>query len=139
MRSKAYWGYDADFLAAIRDRITFTEDDLSDGSVFVLEVRGAHGGLYQIIGSPPHGELAHLWLEPKFIGRGLGRALFRHAAQTAAQRGFETLLIESEPKAEGFYATMGAERVGQRKSPVDPTRHLPLMRISIPAKTARSR
>jgi GNAT superfamily N-acetyltransferase len=130
LRSKAHWGYDDAFLATVRQSLTVSEADLRSAPVFVLEADGAPAGFYRVVGAPPDGELSDVWLDPTLIGRGLGRALFQHALDTAASRGFTRLVIESDPNAEGFYAAMGAQRIGERPSPVDEHRKLPLMRIS---------
>jgi len=70
------------------------------------------------------------------IGRGLGRTLFRHALETAAEGVLETLLIECDSHAEGFYLAMGATHVGHRRS--DAGRWLPLLRVAVPSGPARS-
>jgi GNAT superfamily N-acetyltransferase len=136
LSSKAHWGYDCDFLAAVRENLTFTAADCESGSIRVLERDGELCGLYRIVGRPPEGELSDLWVDPHVIGRGLGRTLFRHALETAAREGFETLLIESDPHAIGFYLTMGAAHVGHRRS--DLGHWLPLLRIAVPSGGARS-
>jgi GNAT superfamily N-acetyltransferase len=128
MRSKAHWGYDATFLEAVRPILTFTEEDLERRPVFVLEAGRRAVGVYRLIGSPPEGELYDLWLEPRYIGRGFGRQLFVHALRIAAQCGFKTLVIESDPHAEGFYLAMGALRIGARRSATE--RDLPTLRIA---------
>ena len=76
-----------------------------------------------------------LWLEPEVQGRGLGRRLWDHALTSAAALGYRSLMLEADPNAEGFYAAMGATRIGERESPlaqkVEPGRALPLMRIEL--------
>jgi GNAT superfamily N-acetyltransferase len=117
LRSKAYWGYDAAFMDVVRPILTITEDDLIASPVQVLETVGEPIGFYRLTGEPPRGELEDLWIEPSAIGHGDGRRLFEHALRTAAKLGFETLTIEGEPNAEGFYRAMGAVHVGERRSP----------------------
>lgn len=129
LRSKAHWGYSAEFLDMVRELLTFTERDLVDDLVYVLEQGREPVGVYRVIGNQPQGELSDLWLDPSFIGRSLGRRLFRHALDTAAGHGYQTLIIESDPNAEGFYTAMGAGRIGDRHSPSG--RILPLLRIPI--------
>ena len=117
MRSKAHWGYDADFMAVLRPILTIGEGDLLRSPVRVLDAGGTAVGWYRLTGEPPSGELEDLWLEPSAIGRGRGRVLFEHALATASELGFDELVIEAEPNAKGFYAAMGATRVGERRSP----------------------
>jgi len=128
MRSKAHWGYSQEFLDVVRPMLTFTESDLADSPVYVLEAAGKLVGMYRLAGNPPHGELDHLWLDPRLIGRGAGRRLFEHALQSAVELGFDSLLIESDPNACGFYLAMGATHVGERRSLSGRT--LPLLRVN---------
>ena len=128
MRSKAYWGYEEEFLERVRPILTFSEKDVLSVPMYVLPTEDDEpAGVYRITGAPPEGELEDLWLDPEFIGRGMGRTLFEHAVGIAADLGFESLLIEGEPNAEGFYIAMGATRVGTRRSSAGRT--LPLLRI----------
>ncbi|GAA0575970.1 hypothetical protein GCM10010172_70880 [Paractinoplanes ferrugineus] len=80
-------------------------------------------------GTPPAGALGNLWIDPAFIGRGIGRALWEHATHVAADLGFTSLLIDADPHAEGFYRAMGATRVGESASTAVPGRLLPQLRF----------
>lgn len=72
--------------------------------------------------------LENLWVAPEVIGSGIGRMLFQHAVQTASGRGYETLQLEADPNAVGFYENMGMHKIGKRHSEVDgQPRILPLM------------
>jgi len=137
LRSKASWGYDDAFLAAVGEELTITAEDFDRGPIFALEVDGVVVGLYRLGGTPPEGYLTDLWLEPEFQGRGLGRRLWEHALGSATALGYRSLVLEADPNAEGFYAAMGAARVGERESPlaqeIAPGRVLPLMRIELDA------
>lgn len=129
MRSKAHWGYDEQFLERVRPILTFTEEDVLNWPMYVMVTESDEpAGVYRITGAPPHGELEDLWLDPPFIGHGMGRALLEHALDIAAELGFESLVIEGEPNAEGFYLAMGAIPIGSRRSPSGRT--LPLLRIT---------
>ena len=135
LRSKASWGYDQAFLEAVRGELTITAEDVARGSIFVLEVETVVVGLYALSGEPPQGLLTDLWVEPEFQGRRLGRRLWEHALASATALGYRSLTLEADPNAEGFYAAMGAIRIGERESPlsqtVEPGRTLPLMRIEL--------
>ncbi|MFZ1995137.1 MAG: GNAT family N-acetyltransferase [Solirubrobacteraceae bacterium] len=129
MRSKAHWGYDEQFLERVRPILTYTEEDVLTSPTYVMVTESdAPAGMYRITGAPPHGELEDLWLDPPFIGRGMGKALLDHALEIAAELGFDSLVIEGEPNAEGFYLAMGAIPIGSRRSPSGRT--LPLLRIT---------
>jgi GNAT superfamily N-acetyltransferase len=51
--------------------------------------------------------LDDLWIEPEWIGKGLGTRLFVHAAERGKQFGAQRMEWEAEPHALGFYERMG--------------------------------
>jgi ribosomal protein S18 acetylase RimI-like enzyme len=128
-RSKAYWGYPRAVLDQWADVLSVSTSEIRSGQVVVAERSGAVAGYYRITGRPPDGQLADLFLEPEAIGTGLGRTLWEHALASARRAGFDTVTLESDPHAEGFYLRMGAERVGDRR--VAPGRVLPVLRITL--------
>lgn len=84
LRSKAYWGYDADFLAACRLSLTVTEYAVKYTPVFVDEQDGTISGFYSLREhSPQQVELDLLFIDPLFIRQGIGERLYAHALQTA--------------------------------------------------------
>jgi GNAT superfamily N-acetyltransferase len=127
LRSKAYWGYDQDFLDACRAELTFRPDDVSARRMVVAESAGQVLGFYSLDGQPPQGELGNLWLDPVSIGAGLGRRLWQHALEVARGSGFTQLRIEADPYAEGFYLAMGAQPAGSTPSGSIAGRTLPLL------------
>jgi GNAT superfamily N-acetyltransferase len=131
-RSKAYWGYSAKFMRSCEEELTYLPGQIDNGDVsfFVGEADGRVGGFYGIRQtSPLEYELEALFVEPRLIGQGLGRALVDHAKGTVRSMGGECLLIQGDPHAEGFYRAVGGERVGMRESTSIPRRYLPLFRI----------
>jgi GNAT superfamily N-acetyltransferase len=76
--------------------------------------------------------LDHLWIVPEAMGRGIGRALFEYATAAAKRLGFDSIKIEADPNAEGFYKRMGARRVGATISEVEgERRELPLLEFCL--------
>ena len=132
LRSKAHWGYDADFLAACRDDLTLSADDIANSTVFVCDGVVAPLGYYRLVVQDDGvAELDALFVEPAAMGQGVGRRLWRHAVSTAAKRGCSEMVFQSDPQAEGFYLAMGAQRAGDSESTVTPGRMLPLMRFHL--------
>jgi GNAT superfamily N-acetyltransferase len=131
LRSKAHWGYDAEFLADCREALAVSAEDVDSGHFFVLEERGRILGFAGLVPLASAVELAYLFVEPDRIGEGLGRLLFEHAVTVARGLGRAALVIESDPYAEGFYLTMGAERIAEAPSPVRPDRILPILRYPL--------
>ncbi len=126
-RSKAYWGYDPDFLEACRSELTLTPEFISRAEVYLLELHGRPLGFYSLVRWNSDIELGHFFVDPEHIGNGVGRALWRHAVDRARSLGFERLLVQSDPNAEGFYLRLGAERIGEVPSRVQPGRSLPFL------------
>jgi GNAT superfamily N-acetyltransferase len=127
MASKAYWGYDREFLDACRAELTLSPDDVDPARVTVAEFDGRVLGFAVVAGGPPEVELAMLFVDPGHIGNGVGRALWTAAVDTAAALGAETVTIVSDPQAEPFYLAMGATRIGEVESGSIPDRKLPLL------------
>jgi ribosomal protein S18 acetylase RimI-like enzyme len=128
-RSKAYWGYDQEFLDRVRDLLIVRSEQIRGDRVVVADRDGTLLGFYQLGGEPPDGELVDLFVDPVAIGTGLGRRLWDHAVSSARERGFHHLELDSDPYAEPFYLRMGAQRVGERE--VSPGRLLPTMRVVV--------
>lgn len=129
MRSKAHWGYDRAFLDACEHDLTIAPDRCDGVHLHVLECDGDVTGFFELVGAPPIGELANLWVDPARIRQGIGRTLWNAALAQARALGFRELTIDADPHAEAFYLRMGAERVGESPSTVDPDRLLPLLQI----------
>jgi GNAT superfamily N-acetyltransferase len=132
LRSKAHWGYDAEFLAACQDDLTLTADDITTSTVYVCDGVDAPLGFYRLV-FPGDGiaELDALFVEPEAMGQGVGKRLWRHAVAIARELGCSEMVWQSDPQAEGFYLAMGARRAGESESTVLPGRMLPLMRFAL--------
>ena len=131
LRSKAHWGYDAAFLAACRDELTLTAQDLAQTALCVAECGAVPAGLAQVSRDQDPADLLKFFVDPPFIGAGLGRRLFGWALDETRAQGRSALMIEADPDAEGFYLAMGATRIGQAPSGSIPGRVLPLLRVDL--------
>jgi GrpB-like predicted nucleotidyltransferase (UPF0157 family)/N-acetylglutamate synthase-like GNAT family acetyltransferase len=119
--------YDDNFLAACRAELTVEPADVQRLRVTVAEESGEVVGFYALGGGPPEGELSFLFVEQDRIGTGIGTLLWQDCLATAARIGLSRIRIESDPFAEGFYAAVGATRVGDVQSQSIPDRRLPLL------------
>jgi GNAT superfamily N-acetyltransferase len=132
LRSKAHWGYDADFLAACRDDLTLLPEEIATSVVYVFDGVDAPLGFYRLaLQDDGVALLDDLFVEPAAMGKGVGRHLWRHAVATATKLGCSEMVWQSDPQAEGFYLAMGAQRAGESESTVTPGRLLPLMRFQL--------
>lgn len=127
LRSKAYWGYERSFLEACRSELSVRPGD----DVIVAERDGILAGMAQITLTAEVADLEKLFVDPPFIGLGLGRHLFERCASEARRMGVNRLTIEADPGAVQFYEAMGAIRVGTAPSASIPGRMLPLLEYRI--------
>jgi N-acetylglutamate synthase-like GNAT family acetyltransferase len=130
-RSKAVWGYDAEFLAASEPDLRVTEHQLETTPVFVAEIAGEVAGLAALEGQPPEIELVRLFVNPSMLRSGLGRQLVEHVVQYGRRHAYASLMVASDPNSEGFYLRLGFSLVGDSASIVDPQRRLPVLRRSL--------
>ena len=57
------------------------------------------------------GHIRHFATHPEWIGRGIGRLIYRHCEERAREAGVKRLECYSTLNAEPFYAAMGFQRV----------------------------
>ncbi|WP_073908180.1 GNAT family N-acetyltransferase [Streptomyces sp. CB00455] len=108
-RSKAYWGYGPDFLDACAPELRIRPDEVTARRIVVAQDAGGRVlGLASLEGSAPRAALGLLFVEPRAIGRGVGRLLYRDALRRAVDLGVRRLVIDADPHAAGFYRAMGA-------------------------------
>lgn len=132
LRSKAHWGYDADFIAACAPYLRLEPHLVADGCAFVAEdSAGQILGVCQIDPKGKSGSLDLLFIEPGAIGRGVGRVLFAEAVQRMKARGETTMTILSDPDAKPFYERMGARFIKDRPSDVFEGRNLPWLELDL--------
>ena len=134
MRSKAYWGYSESFMEACRKELTVTAQAMNSADVHYLvaeknsELLGYYAGEKL---SDHKFELAALFVEPTFIGQGIGRGLMDHAKKLVKKLGGKTLTIQGDPNAERFYRAAGGKPSGMRESASVSGRSLPLFTIDL--------
>jgi GNAT superfamily N-acetyltransferase len=136
--AKSYWGYPTHWIELWHNQLTITAAFIRDNEVYAAaDEDGVLLGFYALTGAPPKLTLDHLWVQPQSFSGGVGRALFEHAIQRAAELGAATIEIESDPNAEGFYEKMGAETVGEVTYELEGMpRSLPLMLYVIGDRSA---
>lgn len=96
--------------------------------VFVCGNGQRIAGFYTLIPLPSKAvELNDLWVDPQYIGLGIGKQLWLHAIETARAHGYQTILLTADPNAEAFYRKRGAITIGSVPSNVGVGRNLPRM------------
>lgn len=125
--AKRHWGYPERWLESWREILTVTPALISANPTFVAVENDDVTGFYSLT-REPRPDLTHMWVLPRVMGRGFGRALFEHAVEQAKALGFPFFEIEADPNAEAFYLHMGAKRVGTNVTEIEGNpRELPLL------------
>jgi GNAT superfamily N-acetyltransferase len=134
MRSKAHWGYSPDFMNACREELTYTGEQIeSEEFRFrVAEIDSTVIGFHAIehLGDGLF-ELDALFVEPDWIGHGIGRALIEDACNSALLLGGTRMQIQGDPNAVAFYRAAGGVLTGTRESGSIPGRFLPTFEIML--------
>ncbi|MCF6338854.1 MAG: GNAT family N-acetyltransferase [Gammaproteobacteria bacterium] len=134
IRSKSYWGYSAKFMAACRNELVVSIEKIENEYFHYMaaERQGEVVGFYALEHlSESDFELEALFVEPRYIGTGIGKALISHAKSNAASLGGDTLIIQGDPNAEKFYLAAGGRLTGKRESASILSRFLPTFSISL--------
>ncbi len=128
--AKRFWGYPEKLIQLWKAELTITPEFVADHPVYCAVQRSRIVGFYALSGQHATRELEHMWVDPRHIGSGVGRALFSHLRGHLRRARVTRLTIASDPNAEGFYRTLGARRVGRVPSrPVG--RYLPLLVVRV--------
>jgi GNAT superfamily N-acetyltransferase len=130
-RSKAVWGYDEEFMEACRGELSFGPRDLELTPIAVAERDGKPIGVAQLKVVFDEAGLLKLFVEPRALRTGAGKALLAWAIDVAKKLGAARLTIEADPDAAPFYRRMGAYDVGQVPSGSVPGRMLPKLAINL--------
>jgi GNAT superfamily N-acetyltransferase len=132
-RSKAHWGYDAEFMRLSDASLTISLELIDTGRVLVaVDSAGRIAGMASLAPlANGNWDLLHMFVEPEAIGSGAGRALFVAIARMARGLGGTVLSIQADPNAEAFYVRMGARRAGEAPSDSVPGRLLPLLEFHL--------
>lgn len=134
MRSKAHWGYSESFLAQCKGELWVSALDIETKKLdcVVADLDGeiiGYGSIAQV--SEEEFELDALFIEPSFIGKGLGRKLLQQILENVARKDGRVLLVQSDPNAAEFYRSCGGLEIGKSESASIPGRILPMFKYEI--------
>jgi N-acetylglutamate synthase-like GNAT family acetyltransferase len=130
--AKRHWGYPENWIREWKSDLTITPEFIAKNEMYVALYDDEIVGCCAIAFSESLAELEHMWIRPEHVGIGLGRALFLHVTERAANLAIPALEISADPNAEGFYERMGATRIGEVRSEIEgQPRVLPRMVVVI--------
>jgi GNAT superfamily N-acetyltransferase len=109
--AKGHWGYDPDWIRSWAAQGDFSAKALLGKPVLVAEAAGRAVGFAALIPQGAVAVLDDLWIEPAWIGRGVGTKLFEACVTRARELGADRMEWEAEPHAIGFYEKLGARKI----------------------------
>ena len=128
--AKAHWGYDEDWVRGWAAQGDFSQEALAARPVLVADLGGRAIGFATLIAQGDVCVLDDLWIDPDWIGRGIGTRLFEACAERARDLGARRLEWEAEPNAVGFYQRMGG-RYLRESAPTELGRTIPVMGLEL--------
>ena len=134
VRSKAYWGYSAEFMEACVEELSVSRATIENSDFHYVVAVFNEGiiGFYSLEGlSGDEIELSALFVDPCHIGTGVGKFLIESAKSHAANLGACKLNVQGDPNTEKFYRAAGGIPTGCKESESIPGRFLPMFQISL--------
>jgi GNAT superfamily N-acetyltransferase len=119
-------------MAACRDELTVTADDLRAGEYWIAE-DGIVCGCACLLPDPkgPKGEVHAFFIDPDYQRQGVGRLLWQKLVERARAQKLVELRLDADPFAVSFYENLGFQVVGTMPSGSIVGRHIPHMKIAI--------
>jgi GNAT superfamily N-acetyltransferase len=105
--AKSHWGYDLGRARDWAEMGDFSPAGLRQKDFYIAAVGARLVGWAAAIDQGEVWWLDDLWIDPEWMGRGIGSRLFRHAADRGRRAGAVRMEWEAEPNATGFYEKMG--------------------------------
>src|SRR6266436_1812637 len=129
--AKRHWGYPEKWIREWKSDLTITPEFIVTNEMYVAPNGQEIVGCCALAFNGSSAELEHMWIRPEHIGAGVGRTLFLHVKQRAANLKIAALELSADPNAEGFYERMGATRIGEVRSEIEgKPRVLPRMTVN---------
>jgi GNAT superfamily N-acetyltransferase len=128
--AKSHWGYEPEWVRVWAAQGDFSAEALLGKPVLVAEAVGRAVGFAALIPQGAVAVLDDLWIEPAWIGRGVGTELFEACVTRARELGAERMEWEAEPNAIGFYEKLGG-RYLRNSEPTEWGRVIPVMGIDL--------
>ena len=115
-RSKSHWDWPADYLERALRLLRVLPGHLERTHSF--EVWAAQTStlvaFFSLDASGSQPLLENLWVEPRYLGRGIGTFACKHIFRFASQKGWTEISVMPDPPSEGFYAELGFVDTGER-------------------------
>ena len=131
MRSKAFWGYSLEQMEEWQEELSIDQAYIRQHTTYSCWEKGALTGYYSCIKETSElVVLDNLFVDPPYIGKGIGKALLGHAIMYCQAAGYHLMRLYADPHAERFYLKHGFFISGQHPSSIR-DRFLPIMDLHL--------
>ena len=130
-KSKAYWGFSNEILLEWEPLLTVSAEYIEKNTVLKIVQNDRILGYYSYYFIDENTlKLDNMFILPEFIGKGIGNCLMNDFLEKARASTIQKIVLDAEPKAEGFYQKFGFETIGQLASSIK-DRFLPVMELRL--------
>ncbi|MDT0595713.1 GNAT family N-acetyltransferase [Glaciecola petra] len=130
-RAKAHWGYSAELMESWRNDLTIGPEYFETHQVFTSYIDKQLVAYYAYCKLEACTVLLdNIFVEPAFIGKGIGKALLDHLKTQVKSTENNLIRLYSEPHAKAFYSKFGFVLVGEKATSVK-NRFLPIMELTL--------
>lgn len=130
--AKRHWDYPEAWIQFWIPSLTISEEYISQHETWISILNETPVGFYSLKNEGEDLYLDNLWVLPKYMGKGIGKALFEHALERCKIYKISILKIDADPNAQSFYERMGAKKVDERHAKIfGEDRVLPIMEIQL--------
>ena len=126
VESKRYWNYPEEWIKKWKDELTITTAEFTNQSIYKLICQESIVGFCSMNETETNYNVLHLWVRPKFIGKGLGKFLLNETLSKVVIKN-KDIVLEADPNAEKFYQSQGFETFDKIES-YPKGRYLPVMK-----------
>ena len=126
LASKSYWNYPKEWIDHWKEGLALTEKDFVELAIYKLILGDIILGFCAMNEFDKHYEIEHLWIDPKYIGKGYGKYLLNAAIEHVVVKQ-KDIILDADPNAVPFYNSQGFVTIGQKES-YPKGRFLPIMK-----------
>ncbi len=128
-KSKAFWGYSEEKLKVWENKLIISSDYIFKNATYKLVENEVIIGYYSYIENDNNTiYLDNLFILPENIKQGFGKLLINDFLKRLENKGFDKIVLHSDPNAENFYSKMGFTKVGEFETSIK-NRFLPIMEM----------
>lgn len=131
--SKRYWRYPEEYLKIWEKELTITPEYIRNNRAFMAVSDGETAGFYTLAEREGIVYLDHLFLKPKFTGKGIGTKLIENMISLMKEEKVKEVKVYVDPHAEEFYLKLGGVIENWVQSRIE-GRLLPLYRFEIESR-----